>query len=510
MATDEKLTEENVKTDNSDESLLKKFKCCKCFVRLEDVKTLKSHIWKAHLSKTENSTKIALDKKELTVKKTINRKTEKSDENAKKKRKLDYKLEKSVGDSEEVVDESKSETDVMIEKINKMSQEDYKLFNFENIDETKLLERAMSIFPKSYDKATELKRSQIGWASWRSKGVSIMWPCFIEKYAKDSSNTMKVFIRYYETNNKKGNIFKMPLTKVDIFLRSNEHFEIKKASAILTKFKYDFFLCYTNALKDYMSYLDEQEKKKDLNETLDTQSENIGLSQLFKSVNKADPTKKKYLVNGKLFTLDEVKEMAEKEMSSEQAKINKERVENSAKLLETLLTTECEEHLISIFTEKTKCTRHASYIEGDLKTRRKMKFSSPGPLVEDDQQKLAKFINDLSKEKYENKQENLNSYEYDVLYPEAVIFGLRKMYNLTYSRAELKYKQGFKRTDEERIKQRCNIILNNLESKSDKNSSMNDSENGVVESKKEEIDSSVDKLEDTYLDQEESCLEKSN
>lgn len=51
-------------------------------------------------------------------------------------------------------------------------------------------------------------------------------------------------------------------------------------------------------------------------------------------------------------------------------------------------------------------------------TRRKMKFCSPGPLVEDDQHKLAVFINGLCKNKYLNKPINLTTYEYDVLYPE--------------------------------------------------------------------------------------------
>ncbi len=34
-----------------------------------------------------------------------------------------------------------------------------------------------------------------------------------------------------------------------------------------------------------------------------------------------------------------------------------------------------------------ECNRHKKYLNGDIKTRRDMKFSSPGPLIEDDQVK---------------------------------------------------------------------------------------------------------------------------
>lgn len=75
--------------------------------------------------------------------------------------------------------------------------------------------------------ATEFKQGRIGWAQWRSKKGAIMWPCLIEKYGKDSSNSMKVFIKYYELNNKVGNTFKLHPSKVELFYRSNEHFEHK-------------------------------------------------------------------------------------------------------------------------------------------------------------------------------------------------------------------------------------------------------------------------------------------
>ena len=69
-------------------------------------------------------------------------------------------------------------------------------------------------------------------------------------------------------------------------------------------------------------------------------------------------------------------------------------------------------------TEKENCTRHKTYLQGDSSIRRKMKFCSPGPLVQKDQETLVNFIADLSKTYLINKPKQLKSYEYDVLYPE--------------------------------------------------------------------------------------------
>jgi hypothetical protein len=76
------------------------------------------------------------------------------------------------------------------------------------------------------------------------------------------------------------------------------------------------------------------------------------------------------------------------------------------------------------------------------------------------QQELAKLVLDLSKTYYVTKPPSLDQYEYDVLYPEAIIWGLRRMDNMSYTRAERKYEEGFKRTPEELLKEQCNEILN--------------------------------------------------
>ena len=78
------------------------------------------------------------------------------------------------------------------------------------------------------------------------------------------------------------------------------------------------------------------------------------------------------------------------------------------------------------------------------------------------QHKVAGYIEAFSKEVFIDKPAHLTNYEYDVLYPEAVIWALRKKEGLTYRKAEMKYEEGFKMTTEEMIKQRCHEILNRL------------------------------------------------
>ena len=76
------------------------------------------------------------------------------------------------------------------------------------------------------------------------------------------------------------------------------------------------------------------------------------------------------------------------------------------------------------------------------------------------------------------------------LIEQAIIWAIMKCDSVTYKKAELKYKQGFKQTQEELDKQRCNEILNKLpkadDSKSvesfvtDLSKSMNNFEEGLL------------------------------
>ena len=146
------------------------------------------------------------------------------------------------------------------------------------------------------------------------------------------------------------------------------------------------------------------------------------------------------------------------------------------------------DYLLTIFTGEAKCKRHDTYLKADSTTRRtQLKFSSPGPLIVAHQESLAKILEDLSSNNYKDKPMHLKNYEYDVLYPEvsqpperktagaksdwsfihysfkSVIWALQKVDELSYKKAESKYKMGFKRTEEEIIKSKCNEILTRIQ-----------------------------------------------
>lgn len=69
------------------------------------------------------------------------------------------------------------------------------------------------------------------------------------------------------------------------------------------------------------------------------------------------------------------------------------------------------------------------------------------------------------------------------------------------------YRQGFKMTEEERIKQRCNQILNSLEDKTSIESSLNISDNESI-GKKLETESMIQRFEDSCINQEKNRMEK--
>ncbi len=108
------------------------------------------------------------------------------------------------------------------------------------------------------------------------------------------------------------------------------------------KNRYDFFSCYTDALKDFIVRLDEEESVglENLNES-EIKSKNE--TQKEKSIfnHKNSPPSAKYYINGKPFTLDQVKEYAHKPYTNEQLEVNKERLELSKKLFEQLKSKEC-------------------------------------------------------------------------------------------------------------------------------------------------------------------------
>ena len=110
--------------------------------------------------------------------------------------------------------------------------------------------------------------------------------------------------------------------------------------------------------------------------------------------------------------------------------------------------------------ETKECERHDKYKSADARTRRKeLAFVATGPLVLTHQTELVNMLKEICPESHE-LMHRFSTYDYDVLYPEAVIWALQKMHRTAYARAEARYKSGFELDDEERLKHACNRILN--------------------------------------------------
>ena len=78
--------------------------------------------------------------------------------------------------------------------------------------------------------------------------------------------------------------------------------------------------------------------------------------------------------------------------------------------------------MVGILTNTIECKRHQKYIKADMSLRKEMRFSSPGPLIDEHQKQLAKQLEELQLAHYPNKPAYLKHYEYDVLYPEVYYF----------------------------------------------------------------------------------------
>jgi hypothetical protein len=133
---------------------------------------------------------------------------------------------------------------------------------------------------------------------------------------------------------------------------------------VIEEKRYEFFLCYTNALKDFVKQLDEKIASSNLeisvnnataNESMDvngddaeTSSANLNSSNPFKKATTNNSIQKnkvattnRHFINGKYYTLEEVKELATKPNSEKLNKTIKERQAFSKKLFDALNTQEC-------------------------------------------------------------------------------------------------------------------------------------------------------------------------
>jgi hypothetical protein len=236
----------------------------------------------------------------------------------------------------------------------------------------------------------------------------------------------------------------------------------------------EFFISYTHALEDFLK----SEKTNDL--IMDSENVQAQTSTPL-------PVKKphKYSVHGKMLTIEEVEKLAQQDDSPNQIEENLKRQKYSNEILRAVLFDGCQvysiffcyscfskdnkrfyflvlfgskDYLVSIINGSTKCARNEAYLNADARERRRMCFTV-GPLVEDDQIQLAKYVRTVSNDFYKNKPKHLISFEFDVLYVEAVIWAIMKTDGVAYKKAESKYKHGFKQTHEELVKSKCNEIM---------------------------------------------------
>jgi hypothetical protein len=249
-------------------SLAKRLNCPKCFLQLIDVKLLKSHYWRVHISEKDvQNAEYHLDKEDLTPPVRTSSYIKNDDENQNAMSQgadddLDQTSARTItnqDDSDVSMDQGEYENDDDYEQIQstleKLNQDEIKYFNLDkDINEQLVSERVQKLYSNKAiikrksiliffnrammknlisdpfvlkKKVKELKANSVAWATWRTKGQTIMWPCKINRIVKEK-RSMKFYIRYYELNIEKQNKFKMNLNRIEPFYRSIEqHFKYK-------------------------------------------------------------------------------------------------------------------------------------------------------------------------------------------------------------------------------------------------------------------------------------------
>lgn len=215
-------------------------------------------------------------------------------------------------------------------RLAELTEEEMKKFNLENIDETELVNE---IGDGTYNKRRELLAGRIAWVEWKH----IMWPALIVKVtsrtATSSTSSLKIHIKFYEMMRKLGNVFKVDPSKVELFYKCKEHEHYKVLGAINQGQRKEFYVSYTNALKDYI------ECKEASIPTIKQEEVDAEIKEEINPL--TQPKDKKFLVFGKQYTIEEVQEFASKSYSNEQIEENKIREDSSKNLVETILSEDC-------------------------------------------------------------------------------------------------------------------------------------------------------------------------
>lgn len=145
-------------TIHNTDNLHERFKCIQCSVKLKDVKLLKNHFWKVHISQNEIFNDIketekyivkpsVLAEKENHSKSSMKRKLNSSQNKCYKKRlnqgsENESSLDDSLSDTLNDIDSSQDTSYIdSVEKINKLTEDEIATFNLSSIDETKFIEK---------------------------------------------------------------------------------------------------------------------------------------------------------------------------------------------------------------------------------------------------------------------------------------------------------------------------------------------------------------------------------
>jgi hypothetical protein len=273
-------------------------------------------------------------------------------------------------------------------KLKKMVIDELEGFNLASIDETPYFEYSSKFNTK---RLRDIVAGRVAWAKWKHT----MWPAMIERVNKDKRNNLRISIRYYEMNRKLGHMFSLDSSKVELFFKCEQHVDFKRLACVNQNQRKEFFISYTNALKDYIKYnLDEdlkQQEQNDANSTMDSQlvEDNLHNTQeseltkaddcsyINKSINKSSRSRSKSTpqktinVYGKWLTVNEIKTLATQPYSEAQLHENQIRKENSFKILDLVKSNECKDFLLEIFLSNTKNERHINYLKAESKNKRK-------------------------------------------------------------------------------------------------------------------------------------------
>jgi hypothetical protein len=221
-------------------------------------------------------------------------------------------------------EEEKALSDIY-KRLSELNQEEMKTFNLEDIDETELIKKTGD---GVYKKIRELLTGRIIWAERRD----CMWPAKIVKVTGSSKSSLKINIRCYELNRKLGSIFEMDSFKIEMFYKCKEHEQYKVIGAINPAQRKEFNISYTNALKDYIQLIEEAKTT--------TTIQNIKIKEDEEEIDQ--DMDKKYLILGKKYSIEDIKELASKSYSNEQIEENKSREKNSKNLFNLVTSKECD------------------------------------------------------------------------------------------------------------------------------------------------------------------------